>query len=208
VASTAPRACPGECALANPVCPSAAEACGTHWSAPSPLPISAPLRARTVEGRTPCPGAYMPAVAQLELPPPCAVTDSELWDSVDCAPFPSRCGRSASDRNRSADSVSVHLLPQIRVELNRPRASFGTTPISPAYLYRVYLATSQALPLPHIESLELRPTTTRVQREWGGAESRPPCRRSSLTPNWGLARRQKASPKPLDRLGGDCGLGG
>lgn len=82
-------------------------------------PLSLPLL-HFVRERTPYPGAYMPAVAQLELPPPCAVTDSELWDSVDCAPFPSRCGRSASDRNRSADSVSVHLLPQIRVELNKP----------------------------------------------------------------------------------------
>jgi hypothetical protein len=43
------------------------------------------------------------AVALLELPPPCAVTDSEPWDSVDYAPFPSRCGRSASSRNRSAE---------------------------------------------------------------------------------------------------------
>jgi hypothetical protein len=46
--------------------------------------------------------------------------------------------RDPFDRGRfpgSADSVSVHLLPQILVELNRPRASFGTTPISPAYFY-------------------------------------------------------------------------
>jgi hypothetical protein len=61
------------------------------------------------------------------------------WDPFDRSRFP-----------ESADSVSVHLLPQIRVELNRPRASFGTTPISPAYFYRVYLATSpSASPSPY-----------------------------------------------------------
>jgi hypothetical protein len=105
----------------------------------------------------------------------------------------SRCNRLRGESGQLTDGGATNL------------AGFsGSDSACPRALYYI----NPALPLPHIESLELRSTTARVQREWGGAESRPPRRRSCSTPNWGLARGQKASPKPLDRLGGDCGFVG
>jgi hypothetical protein len=76
--------------------------------------------------------------------------------------------RDPFDRSRfpeSADSVSVHLLPQIRVELsNRAHPSELLQSPPPTSIESIWRP-PQALPLPHIKSLELRPNTVRVQRE-------------------------------------------